>query len=141
MHAYTITHYDGAWILDGYATEDGETAANLPDEVYELLCGELEPGEAAEITVDGMRYSVERTGPIDAARAALCQAGYWLDSGGIVSVGDNPADAETTDPEADEAMAEIRSIVEPLGCRAEWTGSGNTDSDGYSTSDIQIDIV
>jgi hypothetical protein len=39
----------------------------------------------------------------------------------------------------DEALEDLRSIVEPLGYAAEYMGEGNTDADGYSTEDVSID--
>jgi hypothetical protein len=59
--AYTISHYEqGSWIWDGYADQDGATAANMPDEVYALLeAGEMDPGETREVTVEDVRYRVE----------------------------------------------------------------------------------
>lgn len=81
----------------------------------------------------------EASGAIIAASTALRAAGYDLSLSEAdhlvlaVSDGDDDGEAET-------ALSEIRNIVGPVGCVAEWTGDGNTDADGYSTSDVRIDV-
>src|SRR5690606_33203706 len=43
--------------------------------------------------------------------------------------------------DADATLAEIRGLVEPLGCTADWTGCGNTDAYGHNTSDVRIEFA
>lgn len=79
-------------------------------------------------------------GPLTAAARALQAAGYDLCAHSdedrlILSVSDGD------DDDGDATLAEIRALVEPLGCTAEWTGDSNTDADGYTTSDVRIEVV
>lgn len=73
---------------------------------------------------------------------ALRAAGYdsargWSDAYLVVAVGDASTD-DTPDPEADDALAEIQSIAGRYGWAAEWSGDGNTDADGHTTSDVLV---
>lgn len=55
------------------------------------------------------------------------------DSRILIAVSDPGGDSD----EAAEARAELRAAL-PEWCAVEWTGDGNTDSDGETTSDLSI---
>jgi len=46
--------------------------------------------------------------------------------------------AVSVDDDADEQLDAIRAIVEPLGAQADWTGGGNTNARGITTSDVGV---
>jgi hypothetical protein len=78
------------------------------------------------------------TTTFEAVKEALTNAGYAQSRSSneeqvIVAVTD---DGEGS---GNEALKEIQGIAKAHGCVASWTGDGNTDSDGESTSDIAIE--
>lgn len=55
----------------------------------------------------------------------------WL----TIAVSDSGGD----DPEASEEFSRIQEIARAHGCRAEWTGDGDTWGDGSTTSDVRVE--
>lgn len=49
-------------------------------------------------------------------------------------------DGEPVDSSAEDTLREINAALQPLNLVARWTGSGNTDEDGASTSEISIEL-
>lgn len=135
---------DASWALD--------TALPLP--LAQKLCARLEArgvecswapdhndSELAlvHVTIDDDHVPERKTtAEVD---AALSVAGYDTshvdDTELILSLTDG-TQGDTEEVDGEESLAEVRSIVEPLGYQANWTGNGNTNSDGESTSDVRI---
>lgn len=74
---------------------------------------------------------------VAAAAQAIRAAGYDIsrrsdDERIILAVSDEDGDA---------TLAEIRAMVAPFGCTAEWTGDSDTDEVGYTTSDIIVEVA
>lgn len=93
--------------------------------------------EAGKYDLDDLGYVVEERTIETEIDDALAQAGYDLSRSSTIAVSDESRD-DYDDPDADATLDEIRAIVEPLGGSADWTGDGNTDADGRSTSDVRI---
>lgn len=75
---------------------------------------------------------------IEKAVAALKAAGWTVHSsvsGYWVAITDEGED----DPGAVDTLREVRAILRPFRCTARWTGNGNTDGCGVSTSDARIE--
>lgn len=90
---------------------------------------------------DDWRVHMRHDDRLDRAQAALSASGWECSASSTettlyIAVADEGGD----DPSANEALEEIRAIVAEFGASAEWTGNGNTDADGSSTSDIAIAI-
>lgn len=85
--------------------------------------------------------AVDAVTDLEKAKAALEEDGYDTTNETDEALYLAVKDAGDDDPDADEALEAIRAIVEPLGCGAEWTGNGNTDADGESTSDIIVSFT
>lgn len=85
-----------------------------------------------EMGADGEPEEIEPS-PLALASKALLAAGWDTrsedDERIILGV-----DAE----DGDSQLAEIRAIVVPLGCDAEWAGSGNTGGDGLTTEEVIV---
>jgi hypothetical protein len=70
-------------------------------------------------------------------KAVLSAAGYdsRIEDDSVVLYLSDPGEDEA---DADAALAEIAALF-PVGAVAvDWTGDGNTDSDGYNTSDVRV---
>ena len=123
------------WVEDG-DYPDAEPGATTWCRIY---LGTKATGPAdAIITVEiGPKEEESLTQVAD----ALDKAGYYAsknrsdDERLIIVVQDKGGD----DPEADEALEDIQDIAAEFDCVADWTGDGNTDAHGVTTSDIYVE--
>jgi hypothetical protein len=83
--------------------------------------------------------------PAWAALQALANAHDALESKwGFTKINGGGLLCEGSDNDSDDAEAElmkIQEIVRKYHCEANWTGNGNTDGDGYTTSDVRIEYI
>lgn len=92
--------------------------------------------------VEGSPTTTVHPRTLDSAHIALESDGYSISQS---STDDTLYLAVAVDPNdesvEDDQLASIRAIVEPLGCAAEYTGNGNTDARGVSTSDVRVTVA
>lgn len=74
---------------------------------------------------------------LEAARDAIEAAGYSVSSRSnddrlYIEVSDDG------DDDAERVLEQIQAIAEKHGCDASWSGNGNTDADGETTSDVVV---
>jgi hypothetical protein len=70
-------------------------------------------------------------------KAVLSAAGYdsRIEDDSVVLYLSDPGEDEA---DADAALAEIVALFPARSVTVDWTGGGNTDSDGYNTSDVRV---
>jgi hypothetical protein len=56
---------------------------------------------------------------------------YAVENGYVIPVSDD---------ESEQTAEALRQVL-PDGWQAEWTGCGNTDQDGHSTSDLRVSLA